>query len=58
MEVLREYSQLVNKTKAVLSYDISETPMLDKMGDADLEYIIASAWKWHKNHPKGYENND
>ena len=25
---------------------------------ADLEYIIASAWKWHKNHPKGYENND
>ena len=39
MEVLREYSQLVNKTKAVLSYDISETPMLDKMADADLEYI-------------------
>ena len=39
MEVLREYSQLVNKTKAVLSYDISETPMLDKMGDANLEYI-------------------
>ena len=21
---------------------------------ADLEEIIASAWKWHKNHPKGY----
>ncbi len=39
MEVLREYSQLVNKTKSVLSYDISETPMLDKMPDADLEYI-------------------
>ena len=39
MEILREYSQLVNKTKNVLSYDISETPMLDKMNDADLEYI-------------------
>ena len=22
---------------------------------ADLEEIIASAWKWHKNHPHGYE---
>lgn len=39
MEVLREYSQLVNKTKQILAYDISETPMLDKMSDADLEYI-------------------
>ena len=39
MEVLREYGQLVNKTKSVLSYDISETPMLDKMSDENLEYI-------------------
>ena len=39
MEVLREYGQLVNKTKNVLSYDISETPMLDKMSDEQLEYI-------------------
>ncbi len=39
MEILREYRQLVNKTKTVLSYDISETPMLDKMDDGNLEYI-------------------
>ncbi len=39
MEILREYSQIVNKTKIVLSYDISETPMLDKMNDNELEYI-------------------
>ena len=39
MEVLREYSQLVNKTNEILSYDISSTPMLDKMSDIDLEYI-------------------
>ncbi len=39
MEVLREYSQLVNKTKAIMSYDISEIPMLDKMSDSELKYI-------------------
>lgn len=39
MEVLREYSQLVNKTNKVLSYDISETPMLDEMSESDLEYV-------------------
>ena len=39
MEILRSYSQLVEKTNKVLSYDISETPMLDKMQDRDLEYI-------------------
>ena len=39
MEVLREYKQLVNKTMEVLSYDISETPMLDEMPEENLEYI-------------------
>ena len=39
MEILREYSQLVARTNKVLSYDISETPMLDEMQDNDLEYI-------------------
>ena len=23
---------------------------------ADLETIIGTAWKWHKNHPNGYQN--
>lgn len=39
MEVLREYSQLVNKTNLVLGYDISQTPMLDEMNEDNLEYI-------------------
>lgn len=41
MEILREYNQIVNKTKKVLSYDISETPFLDKMDDSQLEYIAS-----------------
>ncbi len=39
MEVLRSYTQLVNQTKKVLGYDISETPILDKMNEEELEYI-------------------
>ncbi len=39
MEVLRSYSQLVNKTESVLKYDISETPILDDMPEENLEYI-------------------
>ena len=41
MEVLRSYTQLVNQTKKVLDYDISETPILDKMSQEDLEDIAS-----------------
>lgn len=39
MEVLRSYSQLVNKTSEVFGIDISQVPMLDKMNDSDLEQL-------------------
>lgn len=35
-----------NKAKSVLGW---------KPEHADLEEIIASAWKWHKSHPQGYK---
>lgn len=43
MEVLRSYTQLVNQTKKVLDYDISETPILDKMSEEDLEDIASKS---------------
>lgn len=39
MEVLRSYSQIVRQTQKVLSFDISEVPILDEMKDDELEYI-------------------
>lgn len=35
-----------DKAKAVLGW---------KPQFADLEFIVASAWKWHKSHPNGYQ---
>lgn len=42
MEVLKSYSQLVDKTKKVLSFDISEVPFLDEMKATELEEIAKS----------------
>ena len=43
MEILRSYSQIVNKTKQVFDVDISEIPFLDKMHDYDLENLAEKA---------------
>lgn len=39
MEILRDYSQIVNKTKEALDIDISEIPFLDALPESDLEYL-------------------
>ena len=39
MEILRDYSQIVNKTKQALDIDISQTPFLDVLPDYDLEFL-------------------
>ena len=39
MEILRDYSQIVNKTKDALNIDISQIPFLDILPDYELEHL-------------------
>ena len=41
----------------IASSDKAKTVLGWNPTHASLEEIIASAWKWHKNHPQGYTNN-
>lgn len=41
--------------KLIASSEKAKTILGWKPEHADLEEIIASAWKWHKNHPNGYQ---
>lgn len=43
MEILRDYSQIVNKTKQVIDIDISEVPFLDEMHNYDIEELTKHA---------------
>lgn len=42
--------------KLIASSERAKTILGWKPQHAELEEIIKTAWKWHKNHPKGYEN--
>lgn len=42
--------------KLIASSEKAKTILGWKPQHAELEEIIKTAWKWHKNHPKGYEN--
>lgn len=42
--------------KLIASSEKAKTILGWKPEHAELEEIIKTAWKWHKNHPKGYEN--
>jgi UDP-glucose 4-epimerase len=41
----------------IASSEKAQTVLGWKPAHADLEEIIASAWKWHSTHPNGYKNN-
>ena len=40
--------------KLIASSEKAKSILGWKPEHADLEEIIATAWKWHKNHPNGY----
>ena len=42
------------QAKLIASSEKAKSILGWKPEHADLEEIIATAWKWHKNHPNGY----